>query len=124
MKLKLNMWTAIDDIINVILFFFSWFLIIGAAFSDGGGNQADNMANFLLIMALIGLALNIISLIRSHKVNISIVGPILGIIGNVVYLFGAWAAFPAIVLLIIASVFSFMQHPVKNNNESNNPVVH
>lgn len=124
MKLKLNTWTAIDDIINIILFFFSWFLILGAAFSDGGSSNADGMASFLLIMALIGLALNIISLIRSRKANISIVGPILGIIGNGVYLLGAWAAFPAIVLLIIACVFSFMQRPAKSNTDSNEPVAH
>ena len=97
---------------------------MGAAFSDNGGNSADNMANFLFVMAIIGLALNIISLIRSRKVNISVVGPILGIIGNIVYLFGAWAAFPAIVLLIIACVFSFMQRPTKNANEQNGPLAH
>lgn len=109
-KLKINMWTAIDDIINIVLFASSWFLIFGAAF---GGGDSDSTADFLLFMALIGLVLNIISLVRSRKVNISIVGPILGIIGNGVYLFGAWAAFPAMVLLIIACVFSFMQKPVQ-----------
>ncbi|GKQ42956.1 hypothetical protein RD055328_08790 [Companilactobacillus sp. RD055328] len=113
MKLKINMWTAIDDIVNTILFFFSWFLIMGAAFS-GDSSNADSMATFLLFMAIIGLVLNIISLVRSKKVNISIVGPILGIIGNGIYLLGAWAAFPAIVLLIIACVFSFRQKSVEN----------
>lgn len=117
MKLKINMWTAIEDIINTILFFFSWFLIAGAAFGGKSGD-ADSVADFLLVMALVGLVLNIISLVRSRKAKISIVGPILGIIGNGVYCFGAWAAFPAIVLLIIACIFSFMQKPVNKATEA------
>ena len=34
MKLKINMWTGILDIVNCVLFAVSWFVIFGTAFSD------------------------------------------------------------------------------------------
>ncbi|WP_429970826.1 transporter [Fructilactobacillus sp. Tb1] len=113
MKLKLNMWTAIYDIFEIIFAFFSWFLIMGAAFSDAGKDNASSMATFLAVVALIGLVLNVWSLVQSKKHQISIVGPILGIIGSGIFALGSIMAFPAMVLLIIACVFSFMQKPVK-----------
>lgn len=112
MRLKINTWTAIDDVINIIFAFCSWFLIIGAAFSDDGGSNASSMAGFLSIIAIIGLILNIIALVKSKEAGLSIAGQILGIIGNALFVLGAILALPTLVLLILACVFTLMQKPV------------
>ncbi|MEJ6358183.1 transporter [Lactiplantibacillus plantarum] len=120
MKLKINIWTGILDVINCLLFVSSWFIVFMSAFSDAanGGNSTDGIAVFFYTMAWIGLILNIIALIQSKKHNISLVGSILGIIGNGVFCVSAAFAFPAIVLLIIATVFIWLQHP--SNKVPNN----
>lgn len=112
-KLALNMWAAILDIVNAILFTTSWFVVISAAFTetmaDGDGSKTSSIGMFFYIMAGIGLIIHIIGLVLSKKAGISIVGHILGIIGCACFLLTALLAFPAIVLLIIASIFCFMQ---------------
>lgn len=121
MKLKINMWTGIFDIINCVLFCVSWFVIFGTALSDAatGTNATNGAATFFYLMAWIGVILNIIALIKSKKASISIVGPILGIIGSALFGLTAAMAFPALVVLIIATVFTMMQHPAKNVSTDN-----
>lgn len=116
MKLKINLWTGIFDIINCVLFASSWFVIFGTAFSDsfGGTNITSGVGAFFYIMAWIGVALNIIALVQSKKNNISIAGPVLGIIGSTLFGVTAALALPAIIVLIIGTVFTMMQHPAKN----------
>lgn len=115
MKLKINMWTGILDIVNCVLFAVSWFVIFGTAFSDAvsGGNTTSGTGTFFYVMAWIGVVLNIIALVKSKKASISIVGPILGIIGSALFGLTAALAFPALVVLIIATVFTMLQHPAK-----------
>lgn len=115
MKLKINMWTGILDIVNCVLFAVSWFVIFGTAFSDAvsGGNATSGTGTFFYVMAWIGIVLNIIALVKSKKAGISIVGPILGIIGSALFGLTAALAFPALVVLIIATVFTMLQHPAK-----------
>jgi hypothetical protein len=67
-------------------------------------------------MAAFGIILNIIALIQSRKKGISIVGPILGIIGNALFLISAVIAFPAIVVIIIGTVFIFLHQPARSIN--------
>lgn len=121
MKLKINMWTGIFDIINCVLFCVSWFVIFGTAVSDAtsGGNATGGAATFFYVMAWIGVALNIIALVKSKKAGISLVGPILGIIGSALFGVTAAMAFPALVVLIIATVFTMLQHPAKNTASNN-----
>ena len=116
MKLKINMWTGILDIINCVLFAVSWPVIFGTAFSDAfsGSNLTNGTGTFFYVMAWAGVILNIIALVKSKKSNISIVGPILGIIGSALFGLTAALAFPALVVLIIATVFTMLQHPAKN----------
>ena len=115
MKLKINLWTGIFDIINYVLFCISWFVIFGTAFSDAfdGTNATGGTATFFYAMAWIGVVLNIIALIKSKHAQISLVGPILGIIGSALFGLTAAMAFPALVVLIIATVFTMLQHPAK-----------
>ena len=117
MKLKINIWTGILDIVNCVLVAVSWFVIFGTAFSDAtsGGNTTGGTATFFYIMAWSGVVLNIIALVKSKKANISIVGPILGIIGSALFGVTAALAFPALVVLIIATVFTMLQRPAKNS---------
>lgn len=115
-NLKINIWTGILDIINCILFAVSWPVIFSTAASDafGGTNLTSGTGTFFYVMAAIGIILNIIALIQSRNKNISMVGPILGIIGNALFLISAAMAFPAIAVLIVGAVFIFLHHPSKN----------
>lgn len=115
--LGINTTAAILDIINAILFTTSWFVITFMAFSEsfsgGDGSQTSGVGTFFYVMAGIGLIIHIIGLVKSKKAGISIVGHILGIIGCTCFALTALLAFPAIVLLIIASVFCFRQTSVR-----------
>ena len=75
MKLKINMWTGILDIINCVLFAVSWPVIFGTAFSDAfsGSSLTNGTGTFFYVMAWAGVVLNIIALVQSKKANISIV---------------------------------------------------
>lgn len=115
-NLKINIWTGILDIINCVLFAVSWPIIFSTAASDafGGTNLTSGTGTFFYIMAAIGIVLNLIALIQSKQNNISVVGPVLGLIGNALFLASAAMALPAIVVLIIGTVFIFLHHPSKN----------
>ncbi len=120
-RLKLNTWTGILDIINCVLFALSWFVVAGTAFSDAsnGGNATNSAAMFFYGMAWIGVIINVIALLQSRRHGISLVGPVLGIIGSALFGFTAALAFPALVVLIVATVFVMLQHPAKNYNAQN-----
>lgn len=120
-NLKINIWTGILDIINCILFAISWPVIFSTAASDafGGTNLTSGTGVFFYVMAALGIILNIVALIQSRKNNISIVGPVLGIIGNALFLITAAMAFPAIVVIIIGTVFIFLHQPTKNTKVIN-----
>lgn len=122
MKLKINTWTGVLDIVNCVLFAVSWFVIFGTAFSDAidGADTTSGTAGFFYLMAWIGVGLNIVALVKSKKTGISIVGPVLGIIGSALFGVTAALAFPALVVLIVATVFTMMQHPAKNSQNSYN----
>lgn len=117
-KLKINTWNGILSIVNCFLFAASWFFIIGAAFDESfnGGSGLNSTATFFYAMAWIGVVVSIVALYKSKKASISIVGPVLCLIGNLAFGLAAAFAFPAIVLLIIGTVFSFLQKPANKNN--------
>ncbi|TLF39320.1 transporter [Lacticaseibacillus zeae] len=117
-KLKINTWTGIFDIVACLLFASSWFVIFATAFSDAANktNATSGAGIFFYAVAWIGVVLNAIALWQSYKHNISLVGGILGVIGCVCFGLTALLAFPAIILLIIAVVFLFLQHPRKKEN--------
>lgn len=128
-NLKINIGAAIMGIINCIVFAVSWPVIFGAAVSDGftGTNITSGTGAFFYAMAAIGLVLNIVALIQSKQVGISIVGPVLGIVGNGLFILTALMAFPAIIVLIISVVFLFMHRPssegYKGQNGKQNPYI-
>lgn len=112
-KLKINIWTGIYNIFACVIFASSWFVIFSTAFSDAANktNATGGAATFFYAVAWIGVVLNALALWQSYKHNISLVGGVLGVIGSLCYGLTAAMAFPAIVLLIIAIVFLFLQHP-------------
>lgn len=117
-KLKINLWAGILDVVNCILFTMSWFVVFGAAISDATGNTSNvttGLGNFFYAMAWIGVVVNIYALLKSRKNGVSLVGPILGIIGSLLFGLTAAMAFPAIVVLIIGAVFTFLQRPANKN---------
>lgn len=105
-KLKINTWNGILSIVNCFLFAASWFFIIGAAFDESfnGGGSLNSTATFFYAMAWIGVVVSIVALYKSKKASISIVGPLLCLLGNLAFGLAAAFAFPAIVLLIIGTV--------------------
>ncbi|WP_308495349.1 hypothetical protein [Companilactobacillus farciminis] len=76
--------------------------------------MTNGAGTFFYVMAAIGLIINVIALIQSKQHNISIVGPVLGIIGNALFFLSGAMAFPAMVVLIVGTVFVFLHHPSKN----------
>lgn len=118
-RLKINTWTGILDIVNCVLFAASWFVVFGAAL-DNGSHAADSSGTFFYVMAWIGVILNAIALLQSRRHGISLVGPVLGIIGSALFGFTAAMAFPALVVLIVAAVFTMLQHPSKSYVQSHN----
>lgn len=117
-RLKINTWTGILDIVNCVLFAASWFVVIGAALSNGS-HAADSSGTFFYVMAWIGVILNVIALLQSRRHGISLVGSVLGIIGSALFGVTAALAFPAMVVLIVAAVFIMLQHPSKAANNNN-----
>lgn len=112
-RLALNTWTGVLDIVNCVLFALAMPMIVSSAFSDAfeGGNSTGSIAAFFYIMAWLGVGLNIWALVQSKKHYISIVGPVLGIIGNALFGVTASLYLPAIIVLIIATVFTLLQRP-------------
>ncbi|TPR41241.1 transporter [Apilactobacillus micheneri] len=115
MKSKMNTWTAIFNIINCVMLFISWFVVIAQAVSSNGDSSS---ATFFYIFTWIGVVLNILSFYYAKQLNISVVGAVLGIIGSLLSGLSMIFAFPSIVLLIIAVVFEFLQKPAKGANDA------
>ena len=113
-KIKINIWTAIYDIVACFIFASSWFVIFATAVNDAANktNVTSGAGIFFYTVAWIGVVLNAVALWQSYKHHISLVG---GVIGSLCFGISAVFAFPAIVLLIIAIVFLFLQHPRKQN---------
>ncbi|TYC48111.1 hypothetical protein ESZ50_10080 [Weissella muntiaci] len=113
-KLALNRAAGIFDIINAVVFTISFFVIVLTAVSDAisHGNNTGTATLFFYGMALLGLLLHILGLLKSRKAGFKITGHILGIIGNGIFFLSAIMAIPATILLIVASVFTLQQRQV------------
>lgn len=109
MKSKMNIWTAVFNIFNCLMLFISWFVVIAQAIANDGNVNGG----FFYIVTWIGVVLNTIALHYAKQLNISIVGPVLGIIGSTLSGLSMIFAFPSIVLLVISVVFEFLQKPAK-----------
>ncbi len=68
------------------------------------------MAMFYYLFAWTGVIINAIAVVQAHNLKISIIGPILGVVGNALYGFTAVLALPAVIINIISAFFIFMQH--------------
>lgn len=119
MKSKMNIWTAAFNIFNCLMLFISWFVVIAQAIANNGNTSGG----FFYLVTWIGVILNTISLYYAKQLNISIVGPVLGIIGSAISGLSMIFAFPSIVLLIISVVFEFLQKPAKNASEVNDVII-
>lgn len=115
---KIIFLTAIFDIINAVLFLFSWPVGMKMVSSDAISHVSLNniISLFFYLMATIGAILSVASLIESRNNGIPIVGSILSLIGNLLFFITALMAFPATVLVIIATIMLFM------NKKSKQPV--
>ncbi|EEJ72281.1 hypothetical protein [Lactobacillus ultunensis] len=105
-KSKYDLWIGAINLFNCLLFIASWFAIFGADFTT-------RIAMFFYLFAWTGAILNTIAVVQSHNMQISIIGPILGVIGNMLYGFTAVLALPAVIINIISAFFIFMQHDNK-----------
>jgi hypothetical protein len=71
------------------------------------------MAMFYYLFAWAGVIINAIAIVQAHNLKISMIGPILGVVGNALYGFTAVLALPAVIINIISAFFIFMQHDNK-----------
>ena len=99
---KFDLWIGGINLFNCLLFIASWFAIFGADFTT-------KMAMFYYLFAWCGAILNTIAVVQAHNLKISMVGPILGVIGNMLYGFTVVLALPAVIINIISAFFIFMQ---------------
>lgn len=114
MKLKVNTWAGIFDIVASVFYLVGPFMGISVAMSEAFDGAAPGSSSafctFALCFALVGLILHIVALVKSKKAHISLTGNILGIIANaIVFVLGLLFAFPAMVLLILSAVFTLRQ---------------
>lgn len=105
-KSKYDLWIGALNLINCVLFISSWFAILGADFTA-------RIALIFYLFAWFSVILNAVAVVQSHNMNISPIGPILGVIGNALYGFTAALALPAVIVNIISAFFIFMQHSNK-----------
>lgn len=118
MKLKINTWSGIFDIVASVFYLVGPFMGFGVAVSEAfdGAAIGSSLAfgSFALCFALVGLVLHIVALVKSKKVGISLTGNILGIVANAIVLcLGLLFAFPAMVLSILSAVFTLKQKQVE-----------
>lgn len=66
------------------------------------------MAMFYYLFAWAGVIINAIAVVQAHNLKISIIGPILGVVGNALYGFTAVLALPAVIINIISAFFIFI----------------
>lgn len=113
MKLKINLIAGIYSIFAAVMFAISWFVVIAEAVGSNGDSSSS--ITFFYAVAWIGVVLNAYAMYASKKAGITLTGAVLGLIGCVLFGFTAAMAFPAIVVLIVAAVFQFLQRPKKDN---------
>lgn len=75
-KSKYDLWIGALNLINCVLFISSWFAILGADFTA-------RIALIFYLFAWFGVILNAVAVVQSHNMNISPIGPILGVIGTI-----------------------------------------
>ena len=118
MKLKINTWAGIFDIVASVFYLVGPFMGFSVAISeafDGAAGFSSAFGTIALCFTLVGLILHIVALVKSKKANISLTGNILGIIANaIVLVLGLLFAFPAMVLSILSAVFTLRQKRVEN----------
>ncbi|WP_010632800.1 hypothetical protein [Sporolactobacillus vineae] len=119
-KLSINLATGIVDIVMAVLILISWFAVFAAAFGDvaTGSHATGGVGTFFYVCAAITLVLHIVALIKSRKAGISIVGHVLGIVGMGCFLLTMFLAFPALILAILAAVFTLIQKNVGSDRLS------
>ena len=99
MKLKINAWAGIFDIVASVFYLVGFSVAISEAFDGAAAGFSSAFGTFALCFTLVGLILHIVALVKSKKANISLTGNILGIITNAIILvLGLLFAFPAMVL--------------------------
>ena len=60
---------------------------------------------FYYLFAWAGVIINAIAVVQAHNLKISLVGPILGVIGNTLYGFTAALAIPAVIINTTCSYY-------------------
>lgn len=114
MKLKINTLAGILDILASIVYFFAIFIIFAGAFGTKDGEGASSASTGMLVFAVICLAVHIYGLIQSKKNNMKITGHVIGIVGHGIYAcLGALLGIPAMILTILAAVFTLINNKPK-----------
>lgn len=112
-QIKINIWTAIYDIVACFIFATSWFVIFDTAVNDAAHKTHDSSGAgiFFYTVAWIGVVSNAVASWQRVQHHITLVGGILGDFGTLCFGISAVFAFPEFVSLIIEFVFLFLTHP-------------
>ncbi|MDD8049615.1 MAG: hypothetical protein PHH04_08515 [Thomasclavelia sp.] len=120
MKLKVNTIAGILDIIGAVLYAFAIFVILGSAFSTDT-STTEGVSTFFLVYAVVSVVVHIYGLVKSKQNNMPIAGHVLGIIEHGIYAaLGALLGIVAMILVIIAAVFTLKDNKVPMQNQTSN----
>ena len=72
MKLKINTWAGIFNIVASVFYLVGTFMGISVAVSEAAAGSSSAFGTFALCFALAGLILHIVALVKSKKANISL----------------------------------------------------
>lgn len=112
--LSINVLAGILDILGAIIYFFAMFIIIVGSLGTKDGSGGGTAATIFIVFAVISLIVHIIALIQSKKAQLKTSGHIIGIIGHALYaVLGALLGIPAMVLCIIAAVFTLKNNKIE-----------
>ena len=115
MKLKINIWSGIFDIVATVFYSTVPFIRNKIVFGYEPIISLSTFSFFVLCFSLTGLILHIIALNKSKKVGISPTGNTLGIIANVIVpCLGSELSAIAMILSILSAVFTLKQKQVDN----------
>lgn len=101
MSRKLSLTNMIYNIVATVMYLISVPTIFVGAFAGA----ADGTAAVFYLIAVAGLVLAIVNLMKDKKENYRITSSVLAIVGHGLFLLGAILFVPALTLTIIASIF-------------------
>ncbi|MQS51544.1 hypothetical protein [Companilactobacillus mishanensis] len=113
---KFNHITALTDIISCLVFSSAWLFMFHSSFNKNFLSETFQISPIWIlfyVLAGMGFLINTFQMDRHKDCHITKIGPILGMTGNGIFLLSPSFAFPAILILLVAIVFTLIKEPLK-----------